>query len=71
MNLVVLQLEMLNLEISVPQGYVPRQALYACKTCYGKFETEECAGVCLACSLECHDGHELFELYTKRFGQSH
>lgn len=47
-------------------GYVPRQALYACKTCYGKFENEECAGVCLACSLECHDGHELFELYTKR-----
>lgn len=24
------------------------------------------AGICLACSLECHDGHDLFELYTKR-----
>ncbi len=25
------------------------------------------AGVCLACSLECHDGHNLVELYTKRY----
>ena len=24
------------------------------------------AGVCLACSYSCHDGHELVELYTKR-----
>ena len=24
------------------------------------------AGVCFACSVECHDGHELIELYTKR-----
>ena len=24
------------------------------------------AGICLACSLKCHDGHDLFELYTKR-----
>ena len=45
------------------QGYVPRQALYACATC----DPENLAGVCLACSLECHEGHELFELYTKRF----
>lgn len=43
-------------------GYVPRQALYACATC----KTDGDAGVCLACSLECHDGHELYELYTKR-----
>ena len=24
------------------------------------------AGVCLACSMHCHEGHELIELYTKR-----
>lgn len=46
-----------------PQGYVSRQALYACATC----DPETSAGVCLACCLECHEGHELFELYTKRF----
>lgn len=43
-------------------GYVPRQALYACLTC----NTSEPSGICLACSYECHDGHELVELYTKR-----
>ena len=41
-----------------------RQALYACATCVG--EGEEPAGMCLACSLHCHDGHQLYELYTKR-----
>ncbi|ELT99453.1 hypothetical protein CAPTEDRAFT_222324 [Capitella teleta] len=46
------------------QGYLPRQALYACATCVPS--GEEQAGVCLACSLECHDGHNLYELYTKR-----
>ncbi|XP_061172829.1 putative E3 ubiquitin-protein ligase UBR7 [Saccostrea echinata] len=45
-----------------PLGYVSRQALYACATC----APESPAGVCLACSLECHEGHELFELYSKR-----
>lgn len=45
-----------------PMGYVSRQALYACATC----DPETSAGVCLACCLECHEGHELFELYTKR-----
>lgn len=45
------------------QGYVNRQALYACSTC----TTTESAGVCLACSLTCHDGHDLYELYTKRY----
>lgn len=47
---------------SYDEGYVPRQALYACKTC--KIEGE--AGVCLACCYACHDGHEVVELYTKR-----
>uniref|UniRef100_A0A3Q1JCR7 UBR-type domain-containing protein n=1 Tax=Anabas testudineus TaxID=64144 RepID=A0A3Q1JCR7_ANATE len=49
---------------SYPQGYVKRQALYACNTCTPK--GGEPAGMCLACSYTCHEGHELFELYTKR-----
>uniref|UniRef100_A0A3Q1BCS4 Putative E3 ubiquitin-protein ligase UBR7 n=2 Tax=Amphiprion ocellaris TaxID=80972 RepID=A0A3Q1BCS4_AMPOC len=49
---------------SYPQGYVKRQALYACSTCTPK--GAEAAGVCLACSYKCHEGHDLFELYTKR-----
>lgn len=49
---------------SYPQGYVKRQALYACNTCTPK--GAEAAGVCLACSYKCHEGHDLFELYTKR-----
>ena len=46
------------------QGYVKRQALYACGTCSPA--DGEPAGVCLACTLTCHEGHELYELYTKR-----
>ncbi|KAM9339176.1 putative E3 ubiquitin-protein ligase UBR7 isoform 1-T2 [Symphorus nematophorus] len=49
---------------SYPQGYVKRQALYACNTCTPR--GGEAAGVCLACSYKCHEGHDLFELYTKR-----
>ncbi|XP_048829833.1 putative E3 ubiquitin-protein ligase UBR7 [Brienomyrus brachyistius] len=49
---------------SYPQGYVKRQALYACSTCTPK--DAEPAGICLACSYKCHEGHDLFELYTKR-----
>lgn len=41
-----------------------RQALYACNTCTPK--GGEPTGVCLACSYKCHEGHDLFELYTKR-----
>ncbi|XP_056150706.1 putative E3 ubiquitin-protein ligase UBR7 isoform X2 [Lampris incognitus] len=51
-------------QCSFPQGYVKRQALYACNTCTPK--GGEAAGICLACSYKCHEGHELFELYTKR-----
>uniref|UniRef100_T1IMN0 Putative E3 ubiquitin-protein ligase UBR7 n=1 Tax=Strigamia maritima TaxID=126957 RepID=T1IMN0_STRMM len=47
-----------------PQGYVNRQALYACKTC--TYNGDKSAGICLACSYACHEGHELVELYTKR-----
>ena len=48
------------------KGYVKRQALYACLTCTPAAPEADLAGVCLACSLSCHDGHELVELYTKR-----
>lgn len=47
-------------------GYVNRQALYACVTCRQKSGDNQLAGICLACSYHCHDGHELIELYTKR-----
>ena len=47
------------------QGYVSRQALYACVTC--TTPATPSTGVCLACSYDCHDGHELVELYTKRW----
>lgn len=49
---------------SYSQGPVQRQALYACSSCTP--EGEEPAGICLACSYECHGSHKLFELYTKR-----
>jgi len=45
------------------QGYMARQPLYACLTCC---PGSAAAGVCLACSYSCHDGHEIVELYTKR-----
>lgn len=47
-----------------PMGYVKRQALYSCLTCCN--EPDKKAAVCLACSLNCHENHELIELYTKR-----
>lgn len=46
------------------QGYIKRQALYACRTCSSP--NTEPAGICLACSYACHGEHELYELYTKR-----
>uniref|UniRef100_A0A182SRG4 Putative E3 ubiquitin-protein ligase UBR7 n=1 Tax=Anopheles maculatus TaxID=74869 RepID=A0A182SRG4_9DIPT len=48
--------------------YVGRQALYACLTCVPEARGVESkrSGICLACSLQCHDNHELLELYTKR-----
>lgn len=51
-----------------PKGYIKRQALYACLTCCteAKVDPTKRAGVCLACSLACHENHELIELYTKR-----
>ncbi|XP_077394546.1 putative E3 ubiquitin-protein ligase UBR7 [Festucalex cinctus] len=45
-------------------GYAKRQAVFACNTCTP--DASQPAGVCLACANKCHDGHDLFELYTKR-----
>ena len=47
------------------QGSFPRQALYACLTC--ETNDKAPAGVCLACSYACHENHDLYELYTKRY----
>lgn len=52
---------------SYPMGYF-RQALYACLTCTPPSSNVP-AGVCLACSYNCHADHELVELYTKRHFQ--
>uniref|UniRef100_A0A3Q0THH6 Putative E3 ubiquitin-protein ligase UBR7 n=1 Tax=Amphilophus citrinellus TaxID=61819 RepID=A0A3Q0THH6_AMPCI len=49
---------------SYSKGYVKRQAVFACNTCTPS--DAEPAGVCLACVNKCHDGHDIFELYTKR-----
>ncbi|XP_055920140.1 putative E3 ubiquitin-protein ligase UBR7 [Eupeodes corollae] len=50
------------------KGPIKRQALYSCLTCCPDSvkDLEKCAGICLACSLHCHENHELVELYTKR-----
>ena len=52
---------------SYPMGYI-RQAVYACMTCTPEAleKPETRAGVCLACTYNCHHDHELVELYTKR-----
>ncbi|VDM16414.1 unnamed protein product [Hydatigera taeniaeformis] len=47
-----------------PKGYLKRQAVFACKTCYEI--TGKRAGVCYECSMHCHAAHEIIELYTKR-----
>ncbi|XP_034050934.1 putative E3 ubiquitin-protein ligase UBR7 [Thalassophryne amazonica] len=49
---------------SYSRGYVKRQAVFACSTCTPS--AAEPAGICLACANKCHDGHDIFELYTKR-----
>uniref|UniRef100_A0A1J3E166 Putative E3 ubiquitin-protein ligase UBR7 n=1 Tax=Noccaea caerulescens TaxID=107243 RepID=A0A1J3E166_NOCCA len=49
-------------ECTYPKGYMKRQAIFSCLTC----TPDGNAGVCTACCLSCHDGHELLELWTKR-----
>ncbi|GLJ46642.1 hypothetical protein SUGI_0982790 [Cryptomeria japonica] len=64
-------------ECTYSKGYMKRQAVFSCLTCVPAGN----AGVCTACSLTCHDGHEVVELWTRRnfrcdcgntkFGDSH
>ncbi|XP_043698189.1 putative E3 ubiquitin-protein ligase UBR7 [Telopea speciosissima] len=49
-------------ECTYNKGYMKRQAIFSCLTC----TPDGNAGVCTACSLSCHDGHEVVELWTKR-----
>ncbi|XP_071686328.1 uncharacterized protein [Rutidosis leptorrhynchoides] len=49
-------------ECTYVKGYMKRQAIFSCLTC----TPDGNAGVCTACSLTCHDGHEIVELWTKR-----
>lgn len=51
-------------ECSYANGYMKRQAIFACADCCDL--KKEPAGVCLACANSCHDGHNVYELYTKR-----
>ena len=51
---------------SYDQGYVYRQPVFSCLTCNEGGTGGTPGGVCLACSLACHGGHEVEELYTKR-----
>ncbi|KAJ2827103.1 hypothetical protein FBU31_003262 [Coemansia sp. 'formosensis'] len=67
-------------ECTYDKGYI-RQPLYACLTCTHpplKYHqgatgpdsahqpTTDPAGMCYSCSIECHAGHEVIELFTKR-----
>ncbi|KAJ2511420.1 hypothetical protein GGH20_005404, partial [Coemansia sp. RSA 1937] len=65
-------------ECTFDQGYV-HQPLYACLTCTRPPEnyrqdgilnnverSSEPAGMCYSCSIECHTGHHIVELFTKR-----
>lgn len=49
-------------ECTYSKGYLKRQAIFSCLTC----TPEGNAGFCTACSLSCHEGHEIVELWTKR-----
>ncbi|XP_050230065.1 uncharacterized protein LOC126679161 [Mercurialis annua] len=49
-------------ECTYNAGYMKRQAIFSCLTC----TPDGNAGVCTACSLSCHDGHQIVELWTKR-----
>ncbi|GMP42168.1 hypothetical protein CsSME_00011993 [Camellia sinensis var. sinensis] len=49
-------------ECTYTKGYMKRQAIFSCLTCTPDGNAE----VCTTCSLSCHDGHEIVELWTKR-----
>ncbi|KAL3693423.1 hypothetical protein R1sor_007074 [Riccia sorocarpa] len=49
-------------ECTYEKGYMRRQAVFSCLTCTPGGN----AGVCTACSLICHEGHKVVELWTRR-----
>ncbi|TPP63323.1 putative E3 ubiquitin-protein ligase UBR7 [Fasciola gigantica] len=49
---------------SFTKGYMKRQALFTCRTCLDI--SSILAGFCYPCSVNCHEGHDIIELYTKR-----
>lgn len=49
-------------ECTYSKGYMNRQAVFSCLSCVPAGN----AGVCTACSLTCHEGHEVVELWTRR-----
>ena len=58
-----------------PLGTI-RQSVYACKTCvplsptsppaFGETKAHGAAALCYSCSISCHGGHELVEIFDKR-----
>ncbi|KQK18096.1 putative E3 ubiquitin-protein ligase UBR7 [Brachypodium distachyon] len=49
-------------ECTYAGGYLKRQAVFSCITCV----PDGVAGICTACCITCHEGHEVVELWTKR-----
>lgn len=47
-------------ECTYKLGYMKRQAVFSCLTCRPSGE----AGFCTACSLACHDGHDVCFIHT-------
>ncbi|KRY30864.1 putative E3 ubiquitin-protein ligase UBR7 [Trichinella spiralis] len=52
-------------DCTYPLGYVKRQAIYSCITCWEK--SGSFCGICTACYLKCHNTHDALQLYTKRY----
>jgi len=51
-------------ECSYEKGYMARQTVYSCADCCDLENNP--AGFCHACALNCHQGCNIFELWTKR-----
>lgn len=47
-------------ECTYSNGYLKRQAIFSCLTC----TPEGFAGFCTACSLSCHEGHEVIIFFS-------
>ena len=51
-------------ECTYSKGYMKRQAIFSCVTC----TPDGNAGICTACCLSCHDGHEVFSFVLSLVG---